>query len=89
MVVDTLEPLEATRRAYRLVGGVLVERTVGEVLPTVKANQEGIKQLLEQLGATRASKEKEAAEWKVRERLLACRGEYSRPSRQGYGTINA
>ncbi|CAN0577563.1 unnamed protein product, partial [Ectocarpus sp. 12 AP-2014] len=64
MVVDTLEPLEGTRRAYRLVGGVLVERTVGEVLPTVKANQEGIKQLLQQLATTRANKEKEAAAWK-------------------------
>ena len=65
MVVDTLEPMDVTRRAYRLVGGVLVERTVGEVLPTVKANQEGIKQLLQQLATTRANKEKEAAEWKV------------------------
>lgn len=65
MVVDTLEPMDVARRAYRLVGGVLVERTVGEVLPTVKANQEGIKQLLQQLGTTRANKEKEAAEWKV------------------------
>ena len=65
MVVDTLEPMDAARRAYRLVGGVLVERTVGEVLPTVKANQEGIKQLLQQLATTRANKEKEAAEWKV------------------------
>lgn len=65
MVVDTLEPMDASRRAYRLVGGVLVERTVGEVLPTVKANQEGIKQLLQQLGTTRVNKEREAAEWKV------------------------
>lgn len=72
MVVDTLEPLEGTRRAYRLVGGVLVERTVGEVLPTVKANQEGIKQLLQQLATTRANKEKEAAEWKVRA-YMPCR----------------
>lgn len=65
MVVDTLTPLEVTRRAYRLVGGVLVERTVGEVLPTVKANQEGIKQLLVQLAASKTDKEKAAAEWKV------------------------
>lgn len=66
MVVDTLEPMEGTRRAYRLVGGVLVERTVAEVLPTVKENQEGIKQVLQQLAASRVKKEKEAAEWKVR-----------------------
>lgn len=63
--MDTLTPLEATRRAYRLVGGVLVERTVGEVLPTVKSNQEGIKQLLLQLAASKTDKEKAAAEWKV------------------------
>eukprot|EP00752_Nemacystus_decipiens_P001828 g1765.t1 len=69
MVVDTLEPMDATRRAYRLVGGVLVERTVGEVLPTVKANQEGIKQLLQQLATTRANKEKEAAEWKIKYKI--------------------
>eukprot|EP00903_Cladosiphon_okamuranus_P005423 g5409.t1 len=69
MVVDTLEPMDATRRAYRLVGGVLVERTVGEVLPTVKANQEGIKQLLQQLATSRAKKEKEAAEWKIKYKI--------------------
>lgn len=64
-MVDTLEPLDAARRAYRLVGGVLVERTVGEVLPTVKANQEGIGQLLQQLEKTQADKEMEATQWKV------------------------
>lgn len=65
LVVDTLTPLEATRRAYRLVGGVLVERSVREVLPTVQANQEGIKQLLAQLATSQAEKERAATEWKV------------------------
>lgn len=65
MVVDTLEPMDSSRRAYRLVGGVLVERTVGEVLPTVRANQEGIKQVLQQLTKSQADKEKAAVEWKV------------------------
>lgn len=66
LVVDTLTPLEESRRAYRLVGGVLVERTVGEVLPTVKANQEGIKQLLQQLAKTQRDGELAASKWKVR-----------------------
>lgn len=65
MVVDTLEPMDSSRRAYRLVGGVLVERTVGEVLPTVRANQEGIKQVLQQLTKSQTDKEKEAVQWKV------------------------
>jgi prefoldin subunit 2 len=30
LVVDTLKKVETDRRAYRLVGGVLVERTVGK-----------------------------------------------------------
>ena len=42
-----------------------MERTVGEVLPTVKANQESIKQVLLQLAASKTDKEKAAAEWKV------------------------
>lgn len=33
LVQNQLKPLDGGRRAYRLVGGVLMERTVGEVLP--------------------------------------------------------
>ena len=42
LVEDTLEPLDPERRAYRLVGEVLVERTVKEVLPSVKTNRENV-----------------------------------------------
>ena len=37
LVEETLRPLDPSRRAYRLVGECLVERTVGEVLPSVVA----------------------------------------------------
>lgn len=43
LVEDTLEPLDPERRAYRLVGEVLVERTVKEVLPSVKTNRENVR----------------------------------------------
>ena len=46
LVEDTLVPLDSGRRAYRLVGEVLVERTVGEVLPSVEANRENVCHLL-------------------------------------------
>ncbi|KAL7433803.1 hypothetical protein ACHAXM_003742 [Skeletonema potamos] len=39
LVEETLEPMDPERRAFRLVGGVLVERTVREVLPSVKENR--------------------------------------------------
>jgi prefoldin subunit 2 len=44
LVEETLKPLDPERRAYRLVGEVLVERTVKEVLPSVTANRENVSQ---------------------------------------------
>lgn len=35
MVIKTLQPMDAGRKCFRLVGDVLVERTVGEALPAV------------------------------------------------------
>ena len=42
LVEETLKPLDPSRRAYRLVGEVLVERSVAEVLPSVTANKENV-----------------------------------------------
>jgi len=49
LVIGAIEKLEPTRRCYRLVGGVLVERSVGDVLPAVKKNKEGIADVIHQL----------------------------------------
>ncbi len=40
-MLKTLEGMESGRRAWRLVGDVLVERTVGEVGPAVKKHRWG------------------------------------------------
>lgn len=42
LVVETLTKLEPERKAFRLVGGVLMERTVAEVKPIVEQNFEGV-----------------------------------------------
>ena len=42
LVEETLTPLDPDRRAFRLVGEVLVERTVREVLPVVKDNRANV-----------------------------------------------
>ena len=49
LVCGTLEPLEGSRVAYRMVGGVLMERTVTDVLPAVRQNLQGIHQLIQTL----------------------------------------
>lgn len=42
LVLDTIHPLESSRRCFRLVGGVLIERTVGEILPAVQSSHDGV-----------------------------------------------
>merc|ERR1719199_2312533 len=58
MVVETLEPLDPNRKAWRLVGGVLVERTCGEVLPAVQEALKNIEEVVATL--TKKYDEKEA-----------------------------
>lgn len=41
-MISAIEKLDPSRKCFRLVGGVLVERTVEEVLPAVKRNKEGV-----------------------------------------------
>lgn len=43
LVLQTLEPLEEGRKCFRLVGGVLVEQTVGTTRPTVQGNMDNLK----------------------------------------------
>ncbi|MEE6514974.1 hypothetical protein FKM82_023447 [Ascaphus truei] len=42
LVIDTLKEVDQTRKCYRMVGGVLVERTVKEVLPALENNKEQV-----------------------------------------------
>uniref|UniRef100_A0A8C3H9Z2 Prefoldin subunit 2 n=1 Tax=Chrysemys picta bellii TaxID=8478 RepID=A0A8C3H9Z2_CHRPI len=50
LVIDTLREVDPTRKCYRMVGGVLVERTVKEVLPALESNKE---QVMRVQGTTR------------------------------------
>ncbi|KAJ2781556.1 Cochaperone prefoldin complex subunit [Coemansia javaensis] len=59
LVIDTVAAVDKSRKCFRLVNGVLIERTAGEVLPALKTNQDGIKAAIEQLTAQHRAKEKE------------------------------
>lgn len=48
-----------------MVNGVLVERTVKEVLPALKTNAEGLKQVLDDLLKQYKAKQTEMENWKV------------------------
>lgn len=59
LVSETLRPLAADRCCHRLVGGALVERKVGEVLPEIDENLHAIREALAHLNKALAEKEKQ------------------------------
>lgn len=57
LVIKTLSKLEPTRKCFRMVGGVLVQRTVSEVLPAVTQSKETVfKYLINFVNLTRWTK---------------------------------
>mmetsp|Transcript_77956 Transcript_77956/g.117293 ORF Transcript_77956/g.117293 Transcript_77956/m.117293 type:complete len:122 (-) Transcript_77956:107-472(-) len=69
LVEETLKPLDPKRRAFRLVGDVLVERTVEEVLPSVTANKENLEGTIQTLRDRLSVRQKEAADMKAKYNL--------------------
>uniref|UniRef100_A0A7S2XBN2 Prefoldin subunit 2 n=1 Tax=Lotharella oceanica TaxID=641309 RepID=A0A7S2XBN2_9EUKA len=59
LVVNTIKDLDPNRRCFRLIGGVLVERTIKEVLPAVKKNLEGIHSMIQKLTEVLKKKQEE------------------------------
>lgn len=49
-----------------MVNGVLVERTINDVLPALKTNSDGLKQVLEEMLKQYKTKQSELDNWKVR-----------------------
>ncbi|KAB8200671.1 Prefoldin beta-like protein [Aspergillus pseudonomiae] len=69
LVIETLEPLPEERKCFRMVNGVLVERTIKDVLPTLKTNSDGLKQVLEELLKQYKSKQTELDNWKKKNNI--------------------
>lgn len=65
LVLETLNPLPEDRKCFRMINGVLVERTVKDVIPALKTNGEGLKKVLDDLVKTYKAKQDELEVWKV------------------------
>ena len=66
LVLETLDPLPEDRKCFRMINGVLVERTVKDVIPALKTNADGLKKVLDDLVKSYKSKQDELETWKVR-----------------------
>ncbi|KAI9758413.1 MAG: hypothetical protein M1815_002161 [Lichina confinis] len=75
LVLETLEPLPGQRKCFRMINGVLVERTVKDTMPAVRSNSDGLKRVLDDLVKQYQKRQDEMDKWKVREdRCRCCRG---------------
>jgi prefoldin subunit 2 len=52
-----------------MIGGVLVERTIKEVLPAVQRNKEGLEEVVARLNETLEKKKKEIAEFETKYKI--------------------
>ncbi|KAH9513896.1 Prefoldin subunit 2 [Bulinus truncatus] len=59
LVIEVLKGVDPNRKCYRMIGGVLVERTVAVVLPGLITNREKMKEFTETLRGSLEAKGKE------------------------------
>ena len=65
LVLETLTPLTGDRKCFRMINGVLTERTVKDVLPALQMNADGLKKVLDDLVKQYTNKQTEMEKWKV------------------------
>jgi chaperonin cofactor prefoldin len=65
LVLETLTPLPGTRKCFRMINGVLIERTVSDVIPALQTNSEGLNKVLDDLVKQYKRQQEELEKWKV------------------------
>ncbi|KAI5366325.1 Putative prefoldin beta [Septoria linicola] len=69
LVLETLTPLTGDRKCFRMINGVLTERTVKDVLPALQTNADGLKKVLDDLVKQYANKQTEMENWKKKNNI--------------------
>lgn len=64
-MLETLIPLPDERKCFRMINGVLAERTVKDVMPALETNSEGLKKVLDDLVKQYKRQQEEMEKWKV------------------------
>ncbi|XP_045499017.1 prefoldin subunit 2 [Colias croceus] len=74
IVIETLQGTDPNRKCFRMLGGVLVERTVGEILPELESNRARLPGAIEALNEQLSRKGKEINEYIEKHDIRVQRG---------------
>lgn len=69
LVINAIQPLDQSRRCYRMIGGVLVERTIKEVLPAVQRNKEGLEEVIARFNEALEKKKKDISDFEAKYKI--------------------
>lgn len=69
IVLETLKTIDPQRKCYRMVGGILCELTVAEVMPTLCLNREKLTKVIETLNEQLIKKGVEINEYKEKHKI--------------------
>ncbi|XP_070586397.1 prefoldin subunit 2 [Erythrolamprus reginae] len=79
LVIETLREVDPSRKCFRMVGGVLVERTVKEVLPALENNKDQINKIIETLSQQLQTKGRELNEFREKHNIRLMGEEEQKP----------
>ena len=68
-MIDTLKSTDPDRKCFRMVGGVLVERTVKDVLPALEYNYQQLTGVVDKLMEQLQQKGKELSEFRQKHNI--------------------
>ncbi|KXZ54716.1 hypothetical protein GPECTOR_4g784 [Gonium pectorale] len=69
LVLEALEKLDKQRKCFRLVGDVLVERTVGETVPAIGRNRENLDATIKTLQGQLEAQKKDLQEFQTKHKI--------------------
>ncbi|KAL8626453.1 hypothetical protein Q9189_007852 [Teloschistes chrysophthalmus] len=72
LVLETLKPLPDSRKCFRMINGVLVERTVKDVMPALQTNWDGLRKVLDELVKQYKRQQEDMEKWKQRKASALC-----------------
>jgi prefoldin subunit 2 len=85
-VLETMNGFDGSRRAYRLIGGVLVEQSVAQIAPAVEKNRIGLERMVNSLSQQLEDRKNAIKAFEEKYSIRAKTQQQSQPSDQHHSS---